>query len=279
MKRVYKVNITALTSKKEYPDSGFSNSLTVTTSVMNTTQFVNEETIDMLIGTNKTIIESGEINEKYHDSHLVGLKKFYEHENETEFMGEYTIPIKINKLTEDYIDLEWSKYNKQEGVNEYKIQWHCLNSNEHFEHRCSPNIMTHRIKRLKPGYTYCIRISSIKNANTVLHRSKNFIIQMCAPPDAPVLKLRFIEYKLTSNNFIYFNKFVFRACNFKYITMEWNRPASYGDAQIIGYKLYVDNKVEAVLSSDQNVFTLTKGEPSQEYTFQVQVILKLENLK
>lgn len=62
-----------------------------------------------------------------------------------------------------------------------------------------------------------------------------------------------------------------RACNFKYITMEWNRPMSYGEAPIVAYKIFIDGKVEAVLSSDQTVFTLSKGEPCHEYVFQIQV--------
>lgn len=53
--------------------------------------------------------------------------------------------------------------------------------------------------------------------------------------------------------------------------MEWNRPMSYGESPIVAYKIYVDGKVEAVLSSDQTVFTLSKGEPCHEYMFQIQV--------
>jgi hypothetical protein len=54
--------------------------------------------------------------------------------------------------------------------------------------------------------------------------------------------------------------------------MEWNKPMSYGEAPIVAYKIYVDGKVEAVLSADQTVFTLSKGEPCHEYSFQIQVI-------
>lgn len=67
-----------------------------------------------------------------------------------------------------------------------------------------------------------------------------------------------------------------RACNSTYITVEWNQPNSYGEAKIIAYRVYVDAKVEAVLSSDQTTFTLSKGEPCHEYTFQVQAICNLE---
>ncbi len=65
----------------------------------------------------------------------------------------------------------------------------------------------------------------------------------------------------------------FRACNFKYITIEWNRPRSYGDAIVVGYKIYIDGKATAVVSSEQTAFTLSNGIPSHDYSFQVQVII------
>ena len=92
----------------------------------------------------------------------------------------------------------------------------------------------------------------------MVSRSKNLIVQITAAPDAPVLKLR--------------------ACNFKYVTMEWTKPMCYGDALVIAYKVYVDGKVEAVLAADQQSFTLTKGEACHEYAFQVQAMTAEENL-
>jgi hypothetical protein len=65
-----------------------------------------------------------------------------------------------------------------------------------------------------------------------------------------------------------------RACNFKYITIEWNKPQVYGDGQIVSYKLYIDGKIDSVLSSDQTSFTLNKGENGHEYNFQIQVYSK-----
>jgi hypothetical protein len=70
--------------------------------------------------------------------------------------------------------------------------------------------------------------------------------------------------------------FYCRACNFKYITVEWNRPSSYGRAQLICYKLYINGKVEAILSAEQNTFTMSKGEPCREYKFQIQVRARFE---
>lgn len=62
-----------------------------------------------------------------------------------------------------------------------------------------------------------------------------------------------------------------RAVNFKYVTIEWTKPAAYGDAAISGYKVYVNGVVEATLSADELSFNLTSGTPCKDYIFQVQV--------
>ena len=249
--RTYKINIQSLSSRSKYADSILSNSLTVTTSVaISGGEFANTNGIEMLTANDTVIHNACSMN----DPQVTALRKFYEKENETDFEGQITIPIRVNKLTDEYIDIDWSGYNhcKHEYVDEYRIQWHCLNNNEHSEHKCPGNVTSYRIKKLRAGYTYAIKMSSLKSNNVVINRSKNYLLQLSAPPDCPILKLR--------------------ACNFKYITMEWNRPRAYGENQVIAYKLYVDNKVEAVLSAEQTAFTLSKGEPCREYSFQVQAI-------
>jgi hypothetical protein len=216
---------------------------------MDASQFVNPTAQ----GEMPTGLGSNDSNTLHH-SQVVALRLYYEQENETSFNdpNEMLIPLRVSKLTEDYADLDWSRYVRMDtSINEFKVQWHCLNTNEHFEHRCGPNLTTFRLKRLRSGFTYCIKVSSIKNTNTMVNRSNNVVIQITAAPDAPSLKLR--------------------ACNFKYVTMEWNKPACYGDASIIAYKIYIDGRVEAVLAADQLSYTLSKGDPCREYSFQVQV--------
>ncbi len=247
-----------MSSKSEYADSVYSNSLNVTTSLINANQFINSNSIEMLTQKGSIIDYEARNGGTQADSQVVQLKKFYEHENNYELSGDQTIPVKVNKIADDYVEIDWSKYNKQDGLQEYKVEWHCLNTNEHLENRLASTVLNNRIKRLKSGYTYCIKVSAMKNANTVVNRSKNILVELNASPDAPVLKLR--------------------ACNYKYITMEWNKPKSYGETSIIAYKLYVDGKTEAILSADQNIFTLSKGKSGHEYTFQVQAMTAEEHV-
>jgi hypothetical protein len=214
--RNYKINVQSLSSKPDqYADSVLSNSLHVSTSVNSVVNNNNSATLTTTTTMNGKI--SGAINSelellalragntidedllnRFNHSQVVALTKFYEQENEREFEPtDAVIPLRFSKITEDYVDLDWSKFNKPDAsINEYKIQWHCLNTNEHFEHRCSPNIFNYRIKRLRAGFSYCVRIFAIRNTNTVVNKSKNLIIQMSAPPDAPILKLRYGWYIL-----------------------------------------------------------------------------------
>lgn len=262
--RSYKINVQALSNKAIYRDSEFSNNLQVNTSLsIDANQFVNPTTAsinpssDMAGGSG---VGGGDFSTLNY-SQVVALRLYYEQENETSFNdpGEQLIPLRVSKVTEDYVDLDWSRYNRFDpGINEFKIQWHCLNTNEHFEHRCGPNVTNFRLKRLRSGFTYCVKVMSIKNTNTIVSRSKNVLVQVTAAPDSPRVKLR--------------------ASNFKYVSIEWNKPACYGNANIVAYKVYVDGKVEAVLSGDQHVFTLSKGEACREYTFQVQAMTSEENL-
>lgn len=206
--RNYKINVQALSSQPDrYPDSILSNTVHINTGLTN--MIANSTTVT---STTTTMSGSGsglelmamrlgtqldpELVSRFNLSQVLALTKFYEQENEREFGAtDALIPLRFLKITEDYVDLDWSKWSlaaaaSNSVTNEFKIHWHCLNTNEHFEHRCSPNMSTYRIKRLRAGFTYCIRIYAIKGTNTVVNRSRNFIVQMSAPPDCPILKLR-----------------------------------------------------------------------------------------
>lgn len=49
--------------------------------------------------------ETGEFMVNSNDSQVLLLIKHYEHENENDFDGESTIPIKIQKIGEEFFDL------------------------------------------------------------------------------------------------------------------------------------------------------------------------------
>ena len=248
LQRTYKINIQSLCGKSSHQDSIGSNALTVTTSIVSHINLISSNTNETLVVRGSSGV--GADNTEYSNlSQVLSLKNHYEQENDRDLYGDNTIPLRVKKLSEHFIDFDWSRYVKQEGVNEFRVDWHCLETNEHFEYRCLKNVLSYRILKLKAGYHYCLKVSAIKLNNTVVTRSKNYIFQTCAPPDTPTLKLR--------------------ACNFKYITVEWNKPNTYGEAQIVNYRLFIDGKLEAVLSSEQTVFTLSKGEPCHEYSFQV----------
>lgn len=250
--RIYKLNIQALTSKPEYPDSPLSNTITVSTS-LNGLVLANQPSYKLTeVSAVKTpVVSSYEAGNKFNDSQVVSLKNFYDNENEND-NNESPLPIRVSKIAEDYIELDWSKYIRADYFDEFKIEIHCLNTNEQDVIRLQSQTTSYRIKKLRSGFTYSVRLSTMKH-NNVLNKSKYVILQTSAPPEAPIPKLR--------------------ACNFKYITIEWSKPYCYGEAQVVAYKVYVDGKVEAVLSSEQTSFTLSKGEPCHEYVFQLQVNL------
>ena len=182
--RTYKINVQALSSKSIYRDSKFSNSLNVTTSMpMDGSQFVNpnasalagEHSVQALgvsgNGDFSTSTGAGNDYSILNQSQVVALRLYYEQENESSFNdpNEVLIPLRISKLTEDYADLDWSRYNRIDPtINEFKIQWHCLNTNEHHEHRCGPMVNSYRLKRLRSGFTYRIKVSFSSMVNILI---------------------------------------------------------------------------------------------------------------
>lgn len=251
--RVYQIAIQSLTSRPEFVDSDLSNLIEVKTHFSAATKSAildGEKQIALDTKTDQQIVQLEHKN-------IQELKEFYQRENNKD-LGECSLPLKIKKVTEDSIELDWSKIVNNGKIDQYKIQWHCLNTNRHDEERLNGNITHFTIKNCIPGYTYALRATAIEKLGVIANKSKFYLVQMCAPPDTPIMHVR--------------------ACNFKYITMEWSKPQTYGQAEIQSFKIFLDGKAAAILSSDQTAFTLTNGEPCHEYVFQIQAITSIDNL-
>lgn len=65
--------------------------------------------------------------------------------------------------------------------------------------------------------------------------------------------------------------FIYRACNFHCISVQWAKPLEYGDATIYKYNVFVNDEIVSVQSADQTSFTFTDGVSCTDYTFQVKV--------
>jgi hypothetical protein len=190
---MYKINVQALSSKSEYGDSALSNSVNLSTSLQMSSQTFPEPKMTSIeipsISKKGLLIENSQIN-KFNDSQVVALKKYYENENSNDPQDEPDVQIRVMKLAEDYVDLDWSKNNKSDSFDEFKIQIHCLNTNEHSEIRLPQHTTNHRLKKLRSGFTYSLRLCTVRKVNEIVCRSKYLIMQTSAPPDSPTLKLR-----------------------------------------------------------------------------------------
>ncbi|CAL1538548.1 unnamed protein product [Lymnaea stagnalis] len=168
------------------------------------------------------------------------------------------IPVKIIKITNNSIHLDWSKFLETEEVSFYKIQWSSVAQPDQREVKLSKHDSNCVINKCLPGTTHFVRVVSYNINGQILEKSKQLTIQTSAPPDAPKLSVR--------------------ACNFRYIAIQWDKPTTYGDALLTGYKVYVNGIVEAVLNSDQLSYTYTQGKWCHEYAFQVQALTASDNL-
>lgn len=183
---------------------------------------------------------------------------------QTEAMDDWTladdqdIPVKVTQITDSSIHLDWSNFLEIDGISGYKIQWSSVAQPAQREVRLSSQDNSCVINNCLPGTTHFVRLLALDDDGQVKERSKQYTIQTSAPPDSPVLTIR--------------------ACNFRYIAVQWDKPNTYGDAVITGYKVYVNGIVESILNADQLSFTFTHGKWCQEYAFQVQALTAFEKL-
>jgi hypothetical protein len=63
-----------------------------------------------------------------------------------------------------------------------------------------------------------------------------------------------------------------------HVKLEWRPAASYGDATVVGYKIFVNNRLAAILAHDQLTYTLTNGTPCDIYTVHVQALSNEKNI-
>nr|XP_034305803.1 uncharacterized protein LOC105321045 isoform X1 [Crassostrea gigas] len=168
------------------------------------------------------------------------------------------IPVKVIAVTETSIQLDWSNFLETEGVAGYKIQWSSVAQPAQREVKLSEKDSSCVINNCLPGTTHFVRLIAIDADGQILEKSKQLTVQTSAPPDSPILSVR--------------------ACNFRYIAVQWEKPNTYGDALVTGYKVYVNGIVEAILNAEQMSFTFTHGKWCQEYAFQVQALTSFDKL-
>ena len=75
----------------------------------------------------------------------------------------------------------------------------------------------------------------------------------------------FIEYHLNS-------LLNFRERTYDHVKIEWRPAAAYGKINVIGYKIFINNRLAAILSDNQLSYTLMKGLPCETYTVHVQAL-------
>lgn len=67
-------------------------------------------------------------------------------------------------------------------------------------------------------------------------------------------------------------KFNFRERTTNHVKLEWRPAASYGNTDVVGYKIFVNDRLAAILGHDQLTYTLTNGQSCALYTVHVQAL-------
>lgn len=62
------------------------------------------------------------------------------------------------------------------------------------------------------------------------------------------------------------------------MTIEWRPSPTSGELTVIGYKLFMNNRLLAILSHDQLTYTITTGSACEEYIVHVQALSHDKNI-
>ncbi|CAD5112727.1 DgyrCDS1945 [Dimorphilus gyrociliatus] len=177
-------------------------------------------------------------------------------EDEDEVNEDY-IPLIVVKVTDSTIHLDWSRY-LEPSFSHYKLTWSSVANPGDKDVELRPGEKSCTIHKCYQGTNHFVKLTAVDELGQIVDQSKQLTVQTSAPPDAPNLSLR--------------------AKNFKYITIEWNRPRCYGEGKIIEYKIFINGIVEEKVGPDQFHYSFTRGYWCSEYAFQVQAVTGIDRL-
>ncbi|CAF3704714.1 unnamed protein product [Rotaria sp. Silwood1] len=188
----------------------------------------------------------------YHNHHDNSSKSF--HRN----IVVRTIPIQIESITEEKLQIDWTSFLPTIEIRAYYIHYTCLNNGEIQTIQISTRHRNAILRDLIPGFTYEITVVAVDKDGDIVYKSDINTIQMSAPPNAPIVAIR----ERTNDH----------------VTFEWRPAPSYGELAVVGYKIYINNRLVAILSHDQLTYTLTNGSACEEYTAHVQALSNDKNI-
>ncbi|CAM4854988.1 unnamed protein product [Rotaria socialis] len=168
------------------------------------------------------------------------------------------IPLTIESVNEEKLHIDWTSFLPTEEVRSYYIHYTCLNNGEVKSMKVSKRFRHSVLRGLRPGFTYGISVIAVNKTNGVLYTSDKSTVQMNAPPNAPIVA---ISERTTDH-----------------VKLEWRPAASYGEITVVGYKIFVNNRLAAILAHDQLSYTLTNGLPCDIYIVHVQALSSDKNV-
>ncbi|CAF4544485.1 unnamed protein product, partial [Rotaria sp. Silwood1] len=168
------------------------------------------------------------------------------------------IPLKIESINEEKLHIDWTSFLPTAEIRAYYIHYTCLNNGEIQTMKVSKRFRHSVLRGLRPGFTYGIMIMAADKNGGVLYTSDKTTVQMNAPPNAPIVA---ISERTTTH-----------------VKLEWRPAASYGEITVVGYQIFVNNRLAAILAHDQLTYTLTNGTPCDIYTVHVQALSNDKNI-
>ncbi|CAF0920401.1 unnamed protein product [Adineta ricciae] len=168
------------------------------------------------------------------------------------------IPVRMETLNEEKVSLDWRTFSPRKEIRAYYVHYTCLNNKKVKTMKILKHNQHTILKNLKPGFTYTIMVLATDKDGEIVYTSDKHTIQMSVPPNAPIVAIRERTHD--------------------HVTIEWRPSPTSGELTIIGYKLFMNNRLLAILSHDQLTYTITTGSACEEYIVHVQALSHDKNI-
>ncbi|CAF3616975.1 unnamed protein product [Adineta steineri] len=168
------------------------------------------------------------------------------------------ISIQVESINEEKLHVNWKTFVPMIEIRCYYIHYTCLNTGEIQTMKVSKRYRHATIRNLNSGFTYEIMVLAVDKNGRILYSSEKSTIHMNVSPNAPIVAIR----ERTNDH----------------VTLEWRPAPNCDELTIVSYKIYVNNRLIAILSNDQLTYTLTNGSACEEYIVYIQAISDDKNI-
>ncbi|XP_068713854.1 uncharacterized protein [Montipora foliosa] len=165
----------------------------------------------------------------------------------------FDISIHVSSIANTSISFEWSHPPEVvDTADHYIIKWSSVLKPQVEELTLPLSQTSHVIDDCMPGTNHFLVVAAVNPDGDLFSRSKQHTVQTSAPVKKPCLEVT--------------------SCLQSGITVRWQKPTTFGDAEIDYYQFIINGALYRELDNDCTYFNFTECEPCEEYSFHLKAV-------